>query len=86
MTTISLLTQSPTPKASTQRVEVYRLWLDGTWDTGFYSIPADTPEDDIERVARLICLQHIRQPCAGVGLYFMDEEYKEDEEDNDDND
>lgn len=35
-----------------RQVEVYRCWDDGTWDTGMVDIPDDTPEEDIERVAK----------------------------------
>jgi hypothetical protein len=61
--------------ATTREVEMYRLWTNGGdcgyWDTAYYRIPADTPEDKIEEVARAVAIIQINEPCAGVGIYNL---------------
>lgn len=38
--------------SATRSVEYYRLWGDGTWDTDFLEVPADTGDDEMEGAVR----------------------------------
>jgi lysophospholipase L1-like esterase len=55
----------------TVQVEYYRLWEDGTWDTEFLDIPADTPENEYENAVRQVAakIKWRDTPPVIVGLY-----------------
>jgi hypothetical protein len=58
-------------KRQTRRVEYYRLWGGGTWDTDFIDIPADTPDDQVDQAIRKATerIQWRDDPPVIVGCY-----------------
>lgn len=58
-------------KTTTRAIEVARAWCgsegdSGEWDTAYYDIPIDTPEDKIEEVALAECRREIAAYSAGI--------------------
>lgn len=72
----------------TREVEYFRCWPgtsndNGSWDTSFISVPADTPEDKlneaINKAAQEIDWEHGEEPVF-VGLYYADQECVDEDE------
>ena len=72
----------------TRRVEYYRLWGgdSGTWDTDYIDIPADTPDDMVDKAIRKAAetVQWRDEPPVIVGYYSAACEDEEDVFDADD--
>ncbi len=67
-----------TNQVRTRSIEYYRCWAgnsgdSGTWDTDFVTIPADTPDDQIDRVVREAVekIQWRNEPPVLVGVYSV---------------
>lgn len=74
------------PKRKTRSVEYYRCWPgnsggSGQWDTSFIDIPADTPEEQIERVVQETArsLPWPDEPPLFVGVYHVPEDEETDD-------
>ena len=58
----------------TRNIEIYTGYHDNTWDSYYVEIPADTPENDIEKVAIGIEENNLNQKgviVAFIGLYSI---------------
>ena len=70
----------------TRQIEYYRLWAggsgdSGTWDTDFVGIPANTPDDRIEKaVAKAVAKIKWRdEPPVITGVYSIPDPEEEEE-------
>jgi hypothetical protein len=68
----------------TRSIEMIRCWMNGTWDTAFQNIPANTPEGDIDRVAidaHISELQQAKLEVAHVAVYCTNDDQNDDQDD-----
>lgn len=59
---------------SKRPIEVYCLWPDQTWNSNIVEIPADTPEDQIEAVAKEYGERQFGPDCVCWVYNTMDDE------------
>jgi hypothetical protein len=65
----------------TRAIEVARAWCgsegdSGEWDTAYYDIPIDTPEDKIEEVALAECRREIAASTKAAPGYEIIERHQ----------
>lgn len=80
---------NPEDLMPTRTVEYFRCWSDGTWDTDFIAIPADTPDERLDDEVRAAAskINWAEEAPQIVGCYYagddVDAEWLgDDEEDN----
>lgn len=58
-----------------RKIEYYRCWQDGTWDTDFIDVPDNTPENQVQQAIQKAVEQinWKETPPVIVGLYHLPE-------------